>query len=129
MTLGPKQTRLRDLIVGVLEDNHRRSFRVQANKIVQLLDAVPAGVPAVEVVRPEPARWAKYAARNQALLDDGFATTRNRTRAAMEALGLVPDEVRAVVIEPHVIFVFRWGDEGERVGIGQPIIEDLEDTA
>lgn len=120
-------TRLRDLIQGVLEDNHRRPARIVANKIVQLLDkpAEPTPLPNL----PEPARWAKYAARNQALLDSGIATTRNRTRAAMEALGLEPNEVRAVVIEPHVIFVFRWTDQNERVGIGVPILEDLEDSA
>lgn len=118
-----EDTRLRDLIAAVLEDNHRRPVRVQANKVMQLLEAPPA-VPGRLPSRPDPARWVKYAERNRALLDAGIATTRNRTRAAMEALGLEPNEVRAVVIEPHTVHVFLWTDQGERVGIGQPIIEE-----
>lgn len=119
-------TELRDRIASVLAENHRKPPRVLANLVVQLLDA-PRTVP--EAPKPEPARWTKYAERNEQWLRDGIAITRNRTSAAKKALGLDPNEVRAVVIEPHVVHVFRWTDAGERVGIGLPIIDDEERSA
>lgn len=128
-------TDLRDLIAGLLEENRLKPPRVQANVVVQLIESYrpPSSPEVVAAPKPtkgqrDPARWVKYAERNAALLDEGIATTRNRTVAAMAALGLDPVEVRAVVIEPNVIHVFRWTDAGERLGVGVPIL-DLEETA
>jgi hypothetical protein len=116
---------LRDRIASVLAENHRKAPRVVANLVVQLLDAPATAAPPEPTPLPvEPARWAKYAERNARWLEDGIATTRNRTEAAMVALGLEPHEVRAVVIEPNVVHIFRWADRGTRVGIGLPIIEE-----
>lgn len=118
---------LRDRIAAVLVEHQRRPPRVQAVAVLRELngavDTVEVdGEPVVR--RPEPPRWAKYAERNAPLLEAGVATTRNRTAAAMVALGLEPHEVRAVVIEPSVIHVFRWTDARSNVGMGIPIVED-----
>ena len=118
---------LRDRIAAVLVEHARRPPRVQAAAILRELgDTVePAKDDDGPVLqRVEPPRWARYAERNAQWLEAGVATTRNRTRSAMEALGLVPDEVRAVVIEPFCIHVFKWTDAGSRVGVGRPIVED-----
>lgn len=118
-------TDLRDLIAGVLEENRLKAPRVQANILVQLLQSRRPDTDEDDWYdEPEPPRWAKYVERNAPLLEDGIATTRNRTREAMHALGLDPNEVRAVVIEPFTMHVFRWTDTTTRVGIGQPILED-----
>lgn len=124
-------TDLRDLIAVVLEENRLKPSRVKANLVMQLLrPAKPDGAPVV-VRKVDPPRWTKYAERNARLLEQGVATTRNRTNAAIEALGLDPLEVRAVVIEPNVVHVFRWTDARERLGVGLPIVPDepLEDSA
>jgi hypothetical protein len=119
---------LRDQIASVLLEHRRKAPRVQANLVVQLVQGrrpVLAEAVAEPVdVQPDPPRWSKYAERNAKWLEDGIATTRNRTHAAMTALGLDPNEVRAVVIEPDVVHIFRWADRGTRVGIGLPIIEE-----
>lgn len=121
-------TDLRDLIAVVLEENRRKSPRVQANVVLQLLRPVKSSeTPAPKV---DPPRWTKWAERNAQWLRDGIAVTRNRTTAAVTALGLDPAEVRAVVIEPDVMHVFRWTDARERLGVGMPIVPDdpLEET-
>lgn len=127
MTASRVDFDLRDRIAGVLVEHARRPPRVQATAILRELNgAVEAKVDGDEVVvrRPEPPRWARYAERNAPLLAAGVATTRNRTRMAMEALGLEPDEIKAVVIERDVIHVFKWTDQSTRVGVGLPIVED-----
>lgn len=118
---------LRDRIAAVLVEHARRPPRVQAAAILRELggqvQATETG-DEVTVTRVDPPRWAKYVERNAPLLAAGVATTRNRTRGAMEVLGLEPDQVRAVVIEPDVIHVFRWADARVNVGMGTPIVED-----
>lgn len=118
---------LRDRIAAVLIENQRRAPRVQATAVLRELgDAlVPVATDeGVELRRPEPPRWARYAERNAPLLAAGVATTRNRTHEAIRSLGLEPEEIRAVVIEADTVHVFRWTDAGTRVGIGLPIVED-----
>lgn len=118
---------LRDRIAAVLVEHARRPPRVQAAAILRELgDSVePAKEDEGPVLRRvQPPRWARYVERNAPLLEAGVATTRNRTRGAMEALGLEPDEIRAVVIEAHQIHVFKWTDARTHVGVGLPIVED-----
>lgn len=117
-------TDLRDLVAAVLEDNHRRPVRVQANAVVNAIRGREGTAPPPAAPPPEPPRWSRYAERNAKLLNAGVATTRNRVEAAMHALGLEPHEIRAVVIEPSTIHVFRWTDGAERIGIGLPIVPD-----
>lgn len=116
---------LRDRIASALAENRRKAPRVQANLVMQLLGRpVALAEDPTPLVPVDPPRWSKYAERNAQWLEDGVATTRNRSDAAIAALGLEPHEVRAVVIEPCTVHVFRWADRSERVGIGLPIIEE-----
>lgn len=60
--------------------------------------------------RPEPDPWGDYRSINAKLLGEGIAVSRTMTSAAMCELGLNPDEIRAVVIEPTTVHVFRHSD-------------------
>lgn len=101
-------TDVRSVVLGVLTDNPRKPPRVLAKLIAdQLHHQPPAGEPVVVEERPDPATWTDYESR---LIDDGIATTRNRTDAALRSLGLEPAEIRAVVIERDWLRIYRWTD-------------------
>lgn len=72
--------------------------------------------------RPDPKPWTDYASVISDLLADGYAVGRTQVSAAIAELGLVPDEIRAVVIEPTTVHVFRYSDRTRHQH--QPILED-----
>lgn len=118
-------------LVGLLTDEGRKPPRVLARKIAEHLQALdlladpvpdaPAGGELVRIRRRgEPGPWLRFA---DTLPDDvPVAVTRNRTDAALTHLGLVPVEVRAVVIEQDWLRVFRWTDR--TTAQTMPILEE-----
>lgn len=130
------QDRALNALIGLLIDEKHKPPRVIARKALDLLDSLdmlaakPA--PAKETGqlvtlakrRQEPPSWLAFVDR----LDTNetpIAVTRNRTSAALEALGLRPEDVRAVVIEQDFIRVYRWSDRTE-VAQTMPVLEDKE---
>lgn len=124
-------------LTGLLTDEKHKPPRVIARKALDLLnrlDMLAADPePATEAgqlvtlpkQQPEPPSWLAFVDRLPTDVDP-VAITRNRTRAALEALGLRPSDVRAVVIEQDYLRVYRWTDRTE-VAQTVPVLEDLED--
>lgn len=131
------QTDLQASVAALLEEHRRKAPRVQARLVLELLDAQPAKPvapkPVVAPLRSSEA-WDEARTRIEAdplvkLVDQGIATTRNRTHAAYRALGLEPAEVVAVVIEHDWLRVYRH-DRPTQADVPQTVpILDLEDTA
>lgn len=128
---GGQVTDLQARIAGVLEDNRHKPARVQAKLVHELVRHLGSQheqiliTPAEDRTEPEP--WVEFASRLRTdplprLVEQGIATTRNRTNAAMTVLGLDPHEVRAVVIEHDTLRVFRWTDRTCAQTV--PIIEE-----
>lgn len=130
------QDRVLTALTGLLADERLRPPRVVARKVLDLLDSLdmlaaepkPAKDAGRLVTlakrRQEPPSWLAFVDR----LDTSevpIAVTRNRTSAALEALGLRPEDVRAVVIEQDWIRVYRWSDRTE-VAQTMPVLEDKE---
>src|SRR5689334_21615049 len=120
-------TRVRDSLVGLLTDNARKPPRVLAALVADHLHALHLLADDRELVArkvitapKDPPSWEHF---KPSLVDDGIATTRARTDAAIQALHLEPAEVRAVVIEDNLIRVYRYTD---RTTLAQtmPILED-----
>jgi hypothetical protein len=118
-------------LANLLEEHHRKSPRVQARLALELIKAAGTGRPPPPVTpvedRPDPAIWTEAVERIEAdpfrrLVDSGVATTRNRTHAAIRALGLDPTEVRALVVEHDFIRVYRWTDRDHAQTL--PILEE-----
>lgn len=115
------------LVQAVLTEHRHKSPRVQARLVMEALAAKDgAPVTVLPTDRPDPAPWVDFNERmttqQQRLVDEGFATTRNRTHAAITALDLDPAEVRALVVEHDFIRVFRWTDRSASQTL--PIIEE-----
>lgn len=129
------QDRVLTALTGLLADERLRPPRVVARKVLDLLAGLDALAAEPEPTkdagrlvtlpkRQEPPSWLAFVDR----LDTNetpIAVTRNRTSAALEALGLRPEDVRAVVIEQDFIRVYRWGDRTE-VAQTMPVLEDKE---
>lgn len=129
------QDRALNALIGLLIDEKHKPPRVIARKALDLLDSLDmlaaepkpakdAGRLVTLAKRQEPPSWLAFVDR----LDTNetpIAVTRNRTRAALEALGLRPEDVRAVVIEQDFIRVYRWSDRTE-VAQTMPVLEDKE---
>lgn len=128
-------TDLQASVAALLEEHRRKAPRVQARLVLELLGAQPAK-PAPKPVVPlrSAEAWDEARTRIEAdplgkLVDQGVATTRNRTHAAFRALGLEPAEVRAVVIEHDWLRVY-YHDRPAQPSVPQTVpILDLEDTA
>lgn len=97
--------------------------RVQATRLLEHFDLEGWELVKTTATRPhpDPGSWLGFEDVNEGLLADGIATTRTRTSAAIAELGLVPTEVRAVVIESNVIHVYRYNDRVTRQTM--PIID------
>lgn len=124
-------------LVGVLTEHQRKPARVVARLAAEHLDQLgmledpaewddedPAGHLVYQGQRPDPPTWLVF---SKTIMDDPqgpIAVTRDRTASAIEVLGLEPDEVRAVVIEPTHIRVFRWSDRVTAQTM--PILPDKE---
>jgi hypothetical protein len=125
-------------VAGLLEEHRHKPRRVQARLVAELVetdqerhldtDAPPDTI--TDKSRPDPKAWVQFRKRLNddpfgALVDAGVATTRNRTHAALHALGLDPTEVRAVVIEHDSLRVYRY-DTHNQASVPQtvPILED-----
>lgn len=130
------QDRALNALTGLLADERLRPPRVVARKVLDLLDSLDMLAAEPEPVkeagrlvtlpkrRQEPPSWLAFVDR----LDTSevpIAVTRNRTTSALEALGLRPEDVRAVVIEQDFIRVYRWSDRTE-VAQTMPVLEDKE---
>ena len=129
------QDRALNALIGLLIDEKHKPPRVIARKALDLLDSLDmlaaepkpakdAGRLVTLAKRQEPPSWLAFVDR----LDTNetpIAVTRNRTSAALEALGLRPEDVRAVVIEQDWIRVYRWSDRTE-VAQTMPVLEDKE---
>lgn len=129
------QTDLQASVAALLEEHRRKAPRVQARLVLELLDAQPAKPVAPKpVVTRSSVAWDEARTRIEVdplgkLVDQGIATTRNRTHAAFRALGLEPAEVRAVVIEHDWLRVY-YHDRPSQPSVPQTVpILDLEDTA
>lgn len=130
------QTDLQASVAALLEEHRRKAPRVQARLVLELLGAQPAKPAPKPVVAPlrSSEAWDEARTRIEAdplgkLVDQGVATTRNRTHAAFRALGLEPAEVRAVVIEHDWLRVY-YHDRPSQPSVPQTVpILDLEDTA
>lgn len=128
-------------LVGLLADEGRKAPRVVARKVAEHLERLgllagdddelePAGGHIVYGgKRPDPPSWLRF---SKVIEEDPtgkpeppIAVTRNRTEAAMTALGLDPREVRAVVIERDELRVYSYRDRGEW-GQTMPIMPDKE---
>lgn len=129
------QVDLQASVAALLEEHRRKAPRVQARLVLELLGAQPAK-PAPKPVVPlrSSEAWDEARTRIEAdplvkLVDQGVATTRNRTHAAFRALGLEPASVRAVVIEHDWLRVYHH-DRPSQADVPQTVpILDLEDTA
>lgn len=117
-------------MIGVLTEHRHKAPRVQAKLLAEALNPTPAAAVPVQIGR-EAQAWDATKDRIGRLIDEGIATTRNRTHAAMRALGLNPTEVRALVIEHDSIRVYRYDPTvsdktGHRPSIPQtmPILEE-----
>lgn len=128
------QTDLQASVAALLEEHRRKAPRVQARLVLELLDAQPAKPAPKPGVARSAVAWDEARSRIEAdplvkLVDQGVATTRNRTHAAFRALGLEPASVRAVVIEHDWLRVYRY-DRPSQPSVPQTVpILDLEDTA
>lgn len=130
-------------LVGLLADEGRKAPRVVARKVAEHLhhlgllvdDTGPVEVSGGHIVyggkRPDPPSWLRF---SKVIEQDPtgkpeppIAVTRNRTEAAMTALGLDPREVRAVVIERDELRVYAYTDRTEW-GQLMPIMPDKENT-
>lgn len=129
------QDRALNALTGLLTDERLRPPRVVARKVLDLLDSLDmlaaAPEPATEAgqlvtlsKQQEPPSWLTFVDRLPAGVDP-IAVTRNRTRSALEALGLRPEDVRAVVIEQDFLRVYRWADRTEAAQT-MPVLEDKE---
>lgn len=127
-------TDLQASVAALLEEHRRKAPRVQARLVLELLDAHPARPAPKPVVTRSAVAWDDARTRIEAdplgkLVDQGVATTRNRTHAAFRALGLEPASVRAVVIEHDWLRVYHH-DRPAQPSLPQTVpILDLEDTA
>lgn len=124
----PVVTRVRDTLRGFLEDHRHKPPRVLAGLVADhlagldlLTDELEPEIRWVPETRPDPPSWLHLKER---LIDEGVATTLRRTRMAIEALDLDPDEVRAVVIEQGWLRVYRWTDPTTTAQT-VPILEDM----